>query len=165
MTEETTEARIRRRLTPKQLARFEAKYAVDPSGCWLWTGGTARKGYGRVCVDYVMYSAHRVSYEHHVGAIPKGHYVCHHCDTPACVNPAHLFTGTPQENQTDKVRKMRQGTARGERSNFARLTRSQVLKIRRQLAAGDRVTHIAKRFGVGHGAIQRIRDRETWAHV
>jgi len=53
------------------------------------------------------YNAARWGYEHFVGPIPKGIHVLHKCDVGLCVNPAHLFLGTHQDNMADMKKKGR----------------------------------------------------------
>lgn len=88
--------------------RLRRHYRVDPStGCWVWTGRVRTLGYGVMRIEGRDTAAHRVSYEIHVGPIPAGLFICHRCDRPPCVNPAHLFAGTPKDNHHDMMTKGR----------------------------------------------------------
>lgn len=79
--------------------RIQRKIHVTDSGCWEWTAGRDRQGYGRVRWAPRGYAlAHRVVYELLVGPIPAGLHIHHVCEVTACVNPAHLVTIHPSDH-------------------------------------------------------------------
>ena len=158
-------------------ARFWAK--VNKSGttpshylhlgpCWVWVGCVEADGYGRVHVGGKGVLAHRQSWLMSRGTIPDGLCVLHHCDNPPCVNPDHLFLGTPGDNAADRAAKGRNGAtgAPGERHGFANLTDDAVRTIRADCASGLQ-THreIAARFGVSRSVVSTISANKAWRHV
>lgn len=145
--------------------RFWSKVAKS-DGCWTWTGRRLPKGYGQISLPGRgagnLY-AHRVSWRLHHGAIPAGLFVCHRCDNRACVNPAHLFLGTPRNNVDDCVAKRRHTI--GERHPNARLKEAQVLDIRARFGSGTAICTMAREFGVSKATVSGIISRRNWRHL
>jgi hypothetical protein len=153
--------------------RFWAKVEKTP-GCWLWIGQLTRKGYGSIWESSRreggrIVAAHRVSWEIHFGPIPDGLFVCHDCDKNyprgdktyrRCVNPTHLFLGTPAVNSADMVAKLR--SASGERHGRAKLTWEEVQAIRAMHSQGFLQRAMADRFGVTRSVVSRIVTRRIW---
>lgn len=87
-------------------ALFNFWSKVDTQGsedCWCWTGSRNSLGYGQFIVNYMKVLVHRISLMDTGGVIEPGKVVRHSCHNPACVNPAHLSTGTQKENIQDSV--------------------------------------------------------------
>lgn len=133
--------------------------------CWIWNGSVS-KGYGRMKVDNKVYSAHRLSFKLFKGKIPKNRIICHTCDNPKCVNPEHLYAGTPQTNSDDKFYRGRQRynppCLKGEDNGFSKLDTKTIHKIRNEKGAPK---DIAEKFGLSLSHVRRIISRESWGHV
>ncbi len=115
--------------------------------------------------------AHRLSFRLHTGDIPKSMCVCHTCDNPICVNPAHLFIGTHRENVRDMWAKGRaspppRNFQLGEAGPRAILTEADVIRIRQACAAGGiSQRKLAAAYGVNQATISLIVRRVNWKHV
>lgn len=77
------------------------------NGCWEWLKARTSWGYGCFRDGNKVLISHKESYKAFVGSVPKGLFVCHHCDNRSCINPDHLFLGTQQDNMDDMIRKGR----------------------------------------------------------
>lgn len=143
---------------------FYTDRSAGPDGCWIWNGAKHRSGpmaYGNVSWRGVQTKAHRAAWEvANEQPIPNGMQVCHRCDVRLCVNPAHLFIGTPADNSADMARKGR--SARGERSGNAKLTTSQVLALK---ADPRPQKDIAELYGIGRPNVSHIKKSKGWRHL
>lgn len=145
-------------LTKNDLVRFWAKVHKQKK-CWKWIASTKAKGYGQFSIKSSMYLATRISYAI-ANSDPGKFCVCHSCDNPNCVNPAHLWIGTIQEDMDDKVVKNRQ--ARGEKNGQSKLTEKQVKEI---LESDEIHQVLATRYGISRSNISLVKRREAWKHV
>lgn len=133
--------------------------------CWLWTGRTGLNGrYGDFQTKWCKESSsHRISWYLHYGEIPKGLFVCHHCDNPLCVNPEHLFLGTPKDNTMDMIHKWRHQY--GEKHGNAKLTDDIVREIRELKDTGLIQEEIASIYGVDRSTVGLVLNNKIWKHV
>ena len=146
-----------RRYTPEQAAAAFWAKVNKTEGCWLWTGAKERWGYGRCNPMRKQMTAHRYAWEltHGVTLTPD-QLLLHHCDTPLCVRPDHLWIGTNKDNMVDCQRKGRNSTAQ--------LKPEQVRIIRRLLGTMSQ-REIAALIGVKPGIICDINKGYTYNHV
>jgi hypothetical protein len=130
------------------------------SGCWLWIGALDDDGYGTFKTypegKQRQVRAHRISYELNVGFIGDA-FLLHRCDIRCCVNPEHLYVGTPAQNSSDMVSRRR--SLIGQRNHSAKLSAEQVIAIR-----GDsrQFRVIAEEYGVSFGLVGHIKNGRAW---
>lgn len=74
---------------------------IPTCDCILWTGYVQSGGYGQIYNKGKRILVHRKAYIDAYGDIPVGMYVCHQCDNKLCINPEHLWLGTPKQNTKD----------------------------------------------------------------
>lgn len=135
----------------------------EPEECWLWTGTVNGNGYGQLSIAKRTVLAHVKAYTDAHGPVPTGMQVCHTCDERLCCNPAHLWAGSPAQNQYDKGAKGR--AAKGTANAAAKLNDDAVRHIRERLARGDLHREIAATYGVSRPIIDRIANGKAWTHV
>lgn len=110
---------------------------------------------------------HRVVYaEHHGLSIEdiKGVVIRHTCDNARCINPAHLISGTQQDNIQDMIDRGRRASFAGERNNKAKLSWEVVRAIRETYVAnkkGERL-RLASLYGVLPATISDIVSGRVW---
>jgi len=154
------------------IARALDRYEPEPnSGCWLWTGPRHRDGYGYLCharrdLGFPEGLVHRLSWLIHRGPIPAGLRVLHRCDTPPCMNPAHLFLGTQAENVADMVAKRRHRSSKpGVLNPRAKLTYELADAIRAGRRAGLDLAELAETYRVGISTIFRVVHGQNWVRA
>lgn len=133
--------------------KFWNSIRKNDNGCWDWKKSKDLSGYGLLCKENRHLKAHRFSYELHHGKIPEKMYVCHTCDRPMCVNPAHLFLGTHQDNMNDMNRKGRGNAGRTHFRKYDREKCRQVISLRNK---GKLYREISAEVGIPESACKFI---------
>lgn len=164
---------------PKRIARRIT--VVTATNCWNWNSPNSLVGRGRgyVSVNGKPLLHHRAVWTLLRGPVPKGAFLCHHCDNPRCCNPGHLYVGDSKSNVRDMWERGRHWTqqeperarqlgivggqmndwAKGEANPRAKLTAAQAKDI---ATSGEKTRFLAARYGVDRTTIQRIRRGALW---
>lgn len=144
------------------LIRFHkrTKKGLLPTDCWIF-GVNTKSVMG---IHGIKYLGNRLSYYFHTGIDPKELDVCHTCDNPMCVNPAHLFLGTAKDNLLDM--KLKGRSAHGTKQHRSKLTDTEVLAIRKFYKnKAYSQPQLGKMFGVCQSTIHHIIKYNTWEHL
>lgn len=149
---------------PSARERFWGKVGRrGASQCWIWTGALSDSGYGIIFWQGRSRPATHVALQIAGKERPIGTQACHRCDNPPCVNPNHLYWGTPRDNVDDCVARGRR--PKGVETAQATLTDQQVLDIRHRYAGGETGPCLAREFQVSKTQIYRIASGKKWAHL
>lgn len=133
--------------------------------CWIYKDKSSNlyNGYGRIRFNKKSIAVHRFIYETFYGPIDKNLVCCHKCDVRNCINPAHIFIGTREENQKDMRDKGR--AAKGSRNGYSKLTEEDIPKIRHLYNDGLTQKEIGKMYGVSQTVLGKVVRGITWRHV
>ena len=167
-------------MTPKQFNNFWKK-VNKTDNCWIWIGakmGFKTHLYGNFGFNHKSNYAHRLSWELYNGPIPKGLWVLHKCDNPACVNPKHLFLGTAKTNALDRDLKGRTSKhigklikdgkiilPKGEEHYKSKLNNEDIKLIRKLKKRGLNSFKIAQKFFMSSSHIRNILAKRYWKHI
>lgn len=150
-------------------------HSYDGVRCLEFNGSRDGGGYGKAYNGVRQEAPHRTSWKIHKGAIPEGHDVLHHCDNPPCWEKTHLWTGTPDDNMKDKMRKRRGGHeklrgrkrpgtgVKGELHPKAVLTEAAAREIKSAKDTGMKGTYIARKYGCSRSLVYGIWSGDNWA--
>lgn len=136
------------------------KYVCFTDSCWIWVGYRTKGGYGRIHYKGKHMSASRASYQIFNKIDVGGLHVLHKCNNPTCVNPAHLYVGTHQDNMRDWANNNKRD--RRDRLSQAKLTYEHAELIRRLARDGVSQNSLSDYFKIHQSQISRILNYKAW---
>lgn len=151
------------------IATFLTRYQIDPATqCWNWTRGKDWDGYGTFWFQNRQWRAPKFCFIFvKKEALAPRNLVCHTCDNPSCINPAHLFQATAKENAIDCSVKGRKRPRRGSQVSASKLTEALVERARALRKTGLTIRAIHEVLGkpLSYSNLAHAIAGNTWAHV
>lgn len=152
-----------------QFRFYRRKQVATDTGCVLFGGAKTGEGYGTLTVvdgdgKKRKLFAHKVAYYLSCGYWPKpAELVCHHCDTPACVAPEHLYLGSPKTNGRDAA-------ARGRHKRACVLALKKANALRGCYITRARQQSYADRCALTKADARQVlrwyaKNKATWSHA
>lgn len=133
--------------------------------CWEWKFTKTKFGYGRLRFQNRLWLAHRLAFIFTYKNNIENKLVLHKCDNPSCCNPLHLFLGTYEDNNKDRVIKGRSCNVNGENNPNSKLTQSIVNDIRRLYSSNCYTQNeLSIKFGVVENHIWNIIHNKSWKY-
>jgi hypothetical protein len=136
--------------------------------CWPWQAKISQWGYGCYSVTHrKQVHAHRHAWELlNQQTMPPELSGCHWCHNKPCVNPHHIYKGTPHENTQHSLRDGRfEGLNRGSKHGMSKITEKDVIEISKLAQEGWTQTRIAHHMALAVSTINQIILKRTWRHV
>lgn len=162
----------------KRFAETIGASTLSAGGCIEWSGGRNAYNYGRFWMNGKLIGAHRAAWIIANGSIPPGMHVLHKCDNPPCVNVEHLFLGMPKDNVADMAAKGRMAVgdrvplhrepwraSHGSKHYKAKLSESDIVRIRERCASGESQKHVARDFNMSPSHVSHIVAGRKWKYA
>lgn len=136
--------------------------------CWTWTRTKKGEGYGvfhfRMNGKRLYLYAHQLSLfiSHQQPQSPQS-IVCHKCDNPSCINPSHLYLGSPASNANDlRTKNLRSHM----KPYYKKFNEDTILKIRNDYNQGG-ITQaaLAKKYNTTQPTISALVRGERYVAV
>jgi hypothetical protein len=150
------------------MPRKEIEYTVNENGCWVCTSHFLNPGgYPRIRRDPSGRQENMNTWvlRQKLGReLKAGFGACHTCNNRQCINPEHLYEGSPLDNTGDSVNvRTHRVFPKGEDNPKSRLTEDAVRYIRNNLEESNRT--LSRKYGVTTTTIKDVKTGHTWRQV
>lgn len=141
---------------------MEAHLNYQGDDCLQWPFYRCPKGYASMVHKGVSIYVGRIICMELFGQPDPDIEAAHSCGNGhlGCVNPKHLNWATRKENAADKIAHGR--SSRGSKCSLAKITQSDVIKIRKAIKTGEMQRDIAARFRVSPQLVSAIKTGQCW---
>lgn len=149
------------------------KNVILMNDCLIWTGTKHdnKKGHQHGCFWYnkKYVQVHRLIYHNFIDNVPEykigkdNLQVNHKCDTDGkCVNPTHLYLGTPKQNTQDCIKNGNKYKTKSGEDNHNAVLKDEIVEIIKKLKnSGLSQKEIAEKYGVNQSQISRWWNNKT----